>query len=89
MRSTSRDRTAGGSAEKRNVIAGRMTAEDVSKAQQLAQAVAGHWYCPGAQELSAYRTQQAWLAELGLELDVNWIAVVLESGCTPRDFHPD
>ena len=35
------------------------------------QAVAGHWYCPGAQELPAYRTQQAWLAELGLELDVN------------------
>ena len=53
------------------------------------QAVAGHWYCPGAQELPAYRTQQAWLAELGLEINVNWIAVVLESGCTPRDFHPD
>ncbi len=53
------------------------------------QAVAGYFYCPGAQELPAYRTQQKWLAELGLELDVNWIAVVLESGCSPRDFHPD
>lgn len=49
----------------------------------------GHWYCPGAQELDAYRTQEAWLAELGLEANVNWIAVILEAGCTPRDIHPD
>lgn len=53
------------------------------------QAAAGHWYCPGAQELPAYRLQQAWLAEFGLTANVNWIAVVLESGCTPRDIHPD
>jgi hypothetical protein len=54
------------------------------------QAGAGQWfYCPGAQELPAYRAQEAWLAGLGLELDVNWIAIVLESGCTPRDIHPD
>jgi len=53
------------------------------------QAEAGHWYCPGAQELPAYKTQQAWLDELGLELNANWIAVVLEAGCTPRDIHPD
>ena len=53
------------------------------------QAGDGHWYCPGAQELPAYRTQQAWLAELGLGLDVNWVAIVLEAGCTPRDIHPD
>jgi hypothetical protein len=52
------------------------------------QAVAGHWYCAGAQELPAYRLQQTWLAELGLEPNVNWIAVVLESSCTPRDIHP-
>ncbi|MDD9741923.1 MULTISPECIES: DUF6647 family protein [Marinovum] len=52
------------------------------------QAEARHWYCPGAQELPAYRLQQAWLNELGLEPEVNWIAVVLESGCTPRDIHP-
>ena len=44
------------------------------------QAVSGHWYCPGAQELPAYRLQQAWLNDLGLEPDVNWIAVVLEAG---------
>ncbi|MGM0742689.1 MAG: DUF6647 family protein [Pseudomonadota bacterium] len=49
----------------------------------------GHWYCPGAQELPAYRIQDKWLAELGLEADINWIAVVLEAGCTPRDIHPD
>lgn len=53
------------------------------------QASSGHWYCPGAQELPAYRLQQAWLDSFGLEANVNWIAVVLESGCTPRDFHPD
>ncbi|KUF12549.1 DUF6647 family protein [Pseudoponticoccus marisrubri] len=50
---------------------------------------AGHWYCPGAQELPAYRLQQRWLQGMGLEPDVNWIAVVLEAGCTPRDIHPD
>ncbi|GAB2184234.1 DUF6647 family protein [Roseibium sp. LAB1] len=53
------------------------------------QAAAGHWYCPGAQELPAYRLQQAWLDGFGLKANVNWIAVVLESGCTPRDIHPD
>lgn len=49
---------------------------------------AGHWYCPGAQELPAYRIQQVWLAQFGLEPNVNWIAVVLEAGCTPKDIHP-
>ncbi len=53
------------------------------------QAGHGHWYCPGAQELPAYRLQQAWLNRLGLEPDVNWVAVVLESGCTRRDIHPE
>ena len=53
------------------------------------QAAAGHWYCPGAQELPAYRIQRQWLNDLGLEPDVNWIAVVIEAGCTPRDIHPD
>lgn len=53
------------------------------------QAEQGHWYCPGAQELPAYRLQQAWLNELGLKPNVNWVAVILEAGCTPRDIHPD
>lgn len=48
-----------------------------------------HWYCPGAQELPAYRLQDAWATEQGAAVDVNWIAAVLEAGCTPRDIHPD
>lgn len=48
-----------------------------------------HWYCPAAQELPAYRLQEAWLAAHGLELEVNWIAIVLEAGCTRSDIHPD
>lgn len=51
--------------------------------------VAHHWYCPAAQELPAYRLQEAWLRERGLRADVNWIAVVIDAGCTPRDIHPD
>ncbi len=48
-----------------------------------------HWYCPGAQEEAAYRLQDEWLRIRGLKADVNWIAVTLEAGCTPRDIHPD
>lgn len=48
-----------------------------------------HWYCPGAQELPAYKLQQAWLDRFGLKANVNWVAVVLEAGCTPKDIHPD
>ena len=50
---------------------------------------AGHYYCPGAKEADAYRLQDAWLRERGLRAKVNWIAVVLETGCTRRDIHPD
>jgi len=39
--------------------------------------------------LPAYRLQEAWLAERGTEAEVNWVAVVLDSGCTRRDIHPD
>ena len=48
-----------------------------------------HWYCPAAQELPAYRLQDDWLSEQGGAVDVNWIAVVLDAGCTPRDIHPE
>ena len=48
-----------------------------------------HWYCPAAQELSAYRLQDAWLGTFGQRAAVNWVAVVLDAGCTPRDSHPD
>ena len=48
-----------------------------------------HWYCPAAQELPAYRLQEAWLADQGRAIEVNWVAAVLDAGCTPRDIHPD
>lgn len=48
-----------------------------------------HWYCQAAQEEAAYRLQDEWLKIRGLSADVNWIAVTLEAGCTPRDIHPD
>jgi len=54
-----------------------------------ARQVSRHFYCPGAQEESAYRLQDDWLRTRGLKANVNWIAVVLEAGCTPRDIHPD
>ncbi|KZY39677.1 hypothetical protein A3731_10430 [Roseovarius sp. HI0049] len=53
------------------------------------QATAQHWYCPGQQELPAYRLQEAWLAEQGARIRINWIAATLAGGCTPHDFHPD
>ncbi len=53
------------------------------------QHTARHWYCPAAQELPAYRLQKRWLSERGLTAQINWVAVVLESGCTARDIHPD
>jgi hypothetical protein len=48
-----------------------------------------HWYCPAAQEPQAYRLQDAWLADQGRSIEVNWMAVVLDAGCTPRDIHPE
>ncbi len=54
-----------------------------------ARQVGRHYFCPGAQEEAAYRLQDDWLRKRGLQAKVNWIAVVLESGCNRRDFHPD
>ncbi|WP_223475317.1 DUF6647 family protein [Oricola indica] len=51
--------------------------------------IARHWYCPAAQEPDAYTLQQAWLAERGLEADIDRVTIVLAAGCTPRDIHPD
>ena len=48
-----------------------------------------YYHCLGAREFEAYKLQQSWLAEHALALDINWFAVVLESGCAPRDIHPD
>lgn len=54
-----------------------------------ARQVSRYYYCPGAQEEAAYRLQDEWLRERGLQANVNWIAVVLEAGCSRRDIHPD
>lgn len=54
-----------------------------------ARKVSRHYFCPGAQEEAAYRLQDDWLRERGMQAKVNWIAVVLEAGCGRRDFHPD
>ncbi|EAQ04548.1 hypothetical protein OB2597_04680 [Pseudooceanicola batsensis HTCC2597] len=48
-----------------------------------------HFYCAAAQEPAAYRAQEAWLAERGLTLEVNWLAITWAAGCTRRDIHPD
>jgi len=48
-----------------------------------------HYYCEAAKEHAAYHAQKVWLAERGLPLEVNWIAVVLASSCIPRDIHGD
>lgn len=50
---------------------------------------ARHWYCPGAMEWDAYKLQETFLAQGGEEARINWIAVVMESSCSPRDHHPD
>jgi hypothetical protein len=47
-----------------------------------------HFYCDAAQEPAAYRAQAAWLADRGTTLEVNWLALTLAAGCTPRDIHP-
>ncbi len=47
-----------------------------------------HYYCQAAKEQDAYYLQRDWLAERDLTLDVNWVAVILASSCTPRDIHP-
>ncbi|MGI9367922.1 MAG: DUF6647 family protein [Ruegeria sp.] len=51
--------------------------------------VGHHFYCLGAQEEQAYRLQEDWLSEQGLQADVNWIAIVIDAGCAPKDIHPD
>jgi hypothetical protein len=33
--------------------------------------------------------QHKWLVERGLKARVNWLAVLIESSCSPRDVHPD
>ncbi|MEM6677597.1 MAG: DUF6647 family protein [Pseudomonadota bacterium] len=53
------------------------------------QATARHWYCDNAKEWDAYKLQERWLADLGLDAGLYWPAILLQSSCTPRDIHPD
>jgi hypothetical protein len=46
------------------------------------------WDCIGAPEWEAYKLQEAWLAEHGLEADFDWLQIYFQSRC-PRDVHPD
>lgn len=46
------------------------------------------WECIGAPEWEAYKLQEAWLAEHGLEANFDWIQVYFRSRC-PKDIHPD
>ncbi|WP_293962253.1 DUF6647 family protein [Sneathiella sp.] len=47
-----------------------------------------HFYCEAAKERAAYDIQRDWLADRGLSLNVNWIAVIVASSCAARDIHP-
>jgi hypothetical protein len=46
------------------------------------------WDCIGAPEWEAYKLQEAWLAERGLDADFDWMRIYFQSRC-PRDIHPD
>ncbi len=48
-----------------------------------------HWECPGAQERPAYRLQERWLAERGLEAPFNWFVVRILSRCRTGPFEED
>ena len=47
------------------------------------------WQCPNAQELSAYKLQDRWLAERGLHARVNWLAVLIGSSCHAATVNAD
>ena len=46
------------------------------------------WLCPKATEWEAYKLQEAWLLENGMMPGFNWVSILLDSSCTPRDIHP-
>jgi hypothetical protein len=53
------------------------------------QVAARHWYCPQAMEWDAYRLQEDWLTEHGVDPGFSWIYIHMLSSCTRRDHHPD
>lgn len=46
------------------------------------------WFCPQKTEWEAYKLQEAWMKENGLEPNFNWAFILLESSCGVRDRHP-
>lgn len=46
------------------------------------------WDCIGAPEWEAYKLQEAWLAEHGLDADFDWMRIYFQSRCA-KDIHPD
>jgi hypothetical protein len=47
-----------------------------------------NWLCPKATEWEAYKMQEAWLLENGMRPKFNWVYILLDSSCSPRDIHP-
>lgn len=45
------------------------------------------WACNGEPEWEAYKLQEAWLEEQGVQSDFNWTQILFLSGCR-RDIHP-
>ncbi len=46
------------------------------------------WACPKTTEWEAYKLQEKWLLENGVEPDFNWMYILMASSCSPRDVHP-
>ena len=46
------------------------------------------WACPKSTEWEAYKLQEKWLLENGVEPDFNWMYILMASNCSPRDIHP-
>ena len=45
------------------------------------------WDCPNATEWQAYKLQEQWLAEQGIDAGFDWLQIYFLSRC-PRDVHP-
>jgi len=45
------------------------------------------WTCWHATEWEAYKLQERWLRERGIDAGFNWVEIYLLSRCTPRDIH--
>lgn len=46
------------------------------------------WLCWQRTEWEAYKLQDAWLKERGLDPHFNWLQIQMLSNCNPHDIHP-